>query len=211
METKGEKNYSQTTRATNAKHRERMKNIEHGKIEDTRVLNFVKQICDSKGVSMKQFGAAAGVSEQMMNWYFRVKDNCRLSMLRHIFRANGMEITPGVEVSSKEDIKTLTPKVTLIVRHTQKEIEKSAPESFIAAKDENHPLHILWQIYAKSSAKTFHEFYKQINATNDAGTPIKYTRAMLNYSVAKGDIDVRLISEIAQSFNLILSWKIIEN
>lgn len=210
MEAKRKQEYKRTTDITNAMHRERMKNIRSGQVEDTRCLAFVEQICRSKGMTMKKFGAAAGISQQMMTWYFKVKDNCRLSVLKNLFEANEMAIIPGVEILQQSEVKTITPKVTIIINHTPQGISKTGPDWFMATKDESHPLHILWKIYENSSAKTFTEFLKHINMTNDAGALIKNTRSTLNYTVNKNDIDVKMLTEIAQSLNLILTWTVIE-
>lgn len=211
METKKKREYQKTTDSTNAMCRERMKKIKTGQVEDTRCLSFVEQICRNKGMTMKEFGARAGISEQMMSWYFKVKDNCRLSVLKNLFGANGMDIVPGVEIHREGEVKTIAPKVTMIINHTPRPISKTAPAWFMETKDENHPLHILWQIYEKCAAKTYTEFWKQIRITNDAGEPIRNTRPALNYTVQKNDIDIKMLTEIAQSVNLILTWTITEN
>ena len=54
-----------------------------------RRLAFLINVFQTLGYSTKRVGVLAGVSQQLLSWYFSVKDDCKLSMAQRLLDAIG--------------------------------------------------------------------------------------------------------------------------
>lgn len=57
-----------------------------------RRLAFLINVFQTLGYSTKRVGVLAGVSQQLLSWYFSVKDDCKLSMAQRLMEAIGYNL-----------------------------------------------------------------------------------------------------------------------
>ena len=67
-----------------------------------RRLAFLVDIYRSLGYTQKAFAEAVGMSQQLLNWYISVTDDCSISMLERMLAAIGLKVKLRVELPEKE-------------------------------------------------------------------------------------------------------------
>lgn len=87
------KEYLETRKEKNRKLRENKRQTENEGRESERNLYFLEQIIQSLGLTWREFGEAAGFSQQLTTWWKTV-DDIKLSNLEQCFKAFNMTIEP---------------------------------------------------------------------------------------------------------------------
>ncbi len=97
--------YRQNKKNKEQEEREKRREEKLANKASDRRLVFLVNVFQTLGYTTKKVGEIAGISQQLLSWYFSVKDDCRLSVAQHLMDSIGYNL--GVKFK-KEDTEIVT-------------------------------------------------------------------------------------------------------